>query len=182
MKVKQDDWSETSCYHYDRDDWLKSDVELFLSPWVSRVSEIFKIKKKPAKYLVVYALSLIIIPKRQEILDAALIIFNDRKNFQKKYGTRLIPNAPDLNFLLNPKCIIPPCPRQVNFMDLVDYWAKPINQHTSIGIGQCRDVVKIVLTLFLSDHTIKLSKKIMWLTENLDNELFSGNDKINFTR
>ena len=67
-------------------------------------------------------------------------------------------------------------------MDLVDYWAKPINQHTSIGIGQCRDVVKIVLTLFLSDHTIKLSKKIMWLTENLDNELFSGNDKINFTR
>ena len=43
--------------------------------------------------------------------------------------------------------------REVNFLDLVDYWAVPLNRTFSVPIIQARDVTKIALVFFLTART-----------------------------
>ncbi len=169
-----------SCHHYDRNDWLKVDVNSLLAPWVDRVSEIYLVGKKPGKYIVTYALAAIAVPQAQAIMDIVSAILDEPGTFQKRYGTRLAPSLPDVSILTNAEGIRPPAPRQVNFMDVVDFWAVPINRIFGVGIGQCRDVVKITLTFFLADHSHPLSRVIEELVKTPSNELFKGEGKVVF--
>lgn len=154
------------CSHYERNDWLKVDVNALLAPWVSRVAEIYRIGKTPAKYLTTYALAMVAVPHTQEILESALAVLDDPAIFQRRYGTRLVsPIPPQTSVLTNPHGVRPATPRQVNFMDLVDYWAVSLNRTFGIGIVHCRDVVKIVLTVFLADHPPLLSEAIQGLVQ-----------------
>jgi hypothetical protein len=65
-------------------------------------------------------------------------------------------------------------------MDVVDFWAVPINRTFGVGIGQCRDVVKITLTFFLADHSFPLSRVIEELVRTPGHELFVGEGKVVF--
>lgn len=150
--------------YYMRKDLLKVDVVELLAPWVDRVSEVYGIKKKPAKYIVTYALAAIAMPMAQEIIDSVFKVLEDTDTFQG-------PPRPDPVILTNPEGCQPAEPRQVNFMDLVDYWASPINRTFGIGILQCRDVVKIVLTFFITDHFGPLAVAIEDLVKTPENEL-----------
>jgi len=168
------------CYHYDRNDWLKVDVNALLAPWVNRAAEIYRIGKTPAKHIVTYALSVVAVPDTQEIMDIVFEILNAPDTFQRRYGTRLKTIPTSIDILANPDGLQPANPRQVNFMDLVDYWAVPVNRTFGIGIVQCRDVVKIALTFFIAGNVYPLVRAIQGLVQRPDSELFSGDGKVVF--
>lgn len=178
--MKEDTGPDFRCSYYERNDWLKVDVQSLLAPWVDRVAEVYRMGKKPAKHIVTYALAAIAIPQAQAIMDTVSAILEEPGTFQNRYGTRLAPSLPKVSILNNPEGICPPAPRQVNFMDLVDFWAAPINRTCGVGIVQCRDVVKISLTFFLADHFYPMVRVIEELVKSPDCELFKGEGKVAF--
>lgn len=143
--------------YYDRNDWLKLDVYKFLEPWVDQVSRVYNLKKQPAKYIVTYALSTVVLPEPQHIANIISLILNNPGKFQKKYGTRIANPVPNTTSLRNPLNRSPLNPRKANFMDLVDCWAVPMNKELGIPIIQSRDVTKISLAMSTLDYAPLLS-------------------------
>lgn len=172
--------STVRCRYYERQDWLKIDVLPLLAPWIDRVSEVYQLRKIPAKHLVTYALAEMAVPRTQEILDAISEIFDDPDRFRRQYRTRLKPPLPDTSILINRDGVRPLTPRKVNFLDLVDYWAVPLNRTFSVPIIQARDVTKIALVFFLADKDKFLAKTIGTLAEDSHHELFTDEGKVTF--
>ena len=178
--MSENPFSTVRCSYYERNDWLKVDVTVLLAPWVDRVAQIYRVGKKPAKHIVTYAFAVIAVAQAQGILDTAMEIFNVPDTFQRKYGTRLGQIPFNTSILTNSEELQLPDPRQVNFMEVVDIWAMPINRNFGIGIVQCRDVVKIALSFFMADQAFPLAKTIKELSKTPSHELYTGKGKVIF--
>jgi hypothetical protein len=161
-------------------DWLKVDVHTLLAPWVDRVVSVFGLQKKPAKYLVTYVIARLAIPQTQSILTAVADIFENPENFQRQYLSRLNPSPPQTELLTNAAGLRPTNPRQVNFMDLVDYWAVPLNRDIQVPIVQARDVTKIALVFFLEGNDQLMAGSIEALVQERDSALFMGEGVVTF--